>query len=419
MLERLVKDLHDLHEIENAGWVAVLDDLHARLCGRGHSETVKNLYEQAAVHFALWITKSRIQRSGVTDGHLDYFVSKHLSECRCKIGGVRELKLVHAGLWHLKVVLDAGGYRAAPEKKEPTAIDREVDRFDEYLQKVACLKETTRKARRQYLREFLTEVCGHQEVRTSSFDSISVIAYMVKRSQRGKAAAVRDVATGLRSYFRFLQFCGEHGPAQRLSVPFPVTYKLATIPRVLTDEQISGLLGLFDRQSAVGCRDYAITRCLLDLALRPGEVASLKLEDINWRAGTIQIVRSKSRRESQLPLPATTARAIADYLRRVRVRTSTRNVFLHIRAPIGQALKRQTISGVVRRAGIRVPIKTTIGARTLRQTAASRMVRCGASLKEVADVLRHRQIDTSLIYAKVNLAQLAGVAAPWPYGGQL
>src|SRR5205085_1405827 len=109
--KNIVQDVQDRQALETAGWKVVLDDLHLRLSSRGHSETVTKFYEQAAVHFAFWTVKRQIHRSQITDEHIGQFLSRHLPICRCKIGGVRKLNLVHAGLWHVKVVLDAGGYR--------------------------------------------------------------------------------------------------------------------------------------------------------------------------------------------------------------------------------------------------------------------------------------------------------------------
>jgi integrase/recombinase XerD len=417
MFEHLVTDPRERQQIRNAGWQVVFDQLHLRLLRRGHSQVLLKFYEQATVHFALWSAKRHLHRSQITDGHMARFLSRHLPECCCEIRGVRERNIVQAALWHLKAVLDTGGHRPPCPQKKPTAIDREVDRFDEYLRTVAGLQKTTRALRRQDLTEFLAELFRGKKLVVSSISPAAVTTYISAYARRGTPGRTKEVSSCLRSYFRFLQFHGECDETLALAIPAYAAQRLATLPRVLTNDELNRLVTVFDRRMPVGCRDYAITRCVLDLALRPVEVANLRIEDIDWRKNTIRLVRNKSRRQAVLPLPAMTAKAVADYLFHVRRNTFSRQLFLHINAPVGEGLARQTVSGVIRRAGIRAGINSTIGARTLRQTAATRMLRHGASLKEIADVLRHRYLDTTIIYTKVDLPRLAAVAAPWPKGG--
>jgi integrase len=152
---------------------------------------------------------------------------------------------------------------------------------------------------------------------------------------------------------------------------------------------------------------------LTDLGLRDGEVARLRLDDLDWRQSTMQIARTKSRRDDLLPLPSAVARAIAAYLRSGRPENAERQVFLRVRPPREHGLR--NVGNVILKAAARAGMRSIVtGARILRQTAATRMVRRGASLKEVADVLRHRSLDTTAIYTKVDLPRLARVAAPWP-----
>jgi site-specific recombinase XerD len=181
------------------------------------------------------------------------------------------------------------------------------------------------------------------------------------------------------------------------------------------DQEVEHLLSVFDRETAAGRRDYAITRCLLDLGLRAQEVARLRLDDLDWRRGILRIVATKSRRDDELPLTKAIGAAIAAYLQHGRPQTTAREVFLRVRPPMGQCMTRRTICNLVLRAAVRAGMESIItGTRILRHTAATRMLRHGASIKEIADVLRHRCLDTTVIYTKVNLARLATVALPWP-----
>jgi len=154
--------------------------------------------------------------------------------------------------------------------------------------------------------------------------------------------------------------------------------------------------------------------CMSQLGLRSHEVAHLRLDDIDWRAGTIQI-GGKSRRTSVLPLPADVGRAIVAYLRRGRPTTSERFIFIRHFMPAGTAMTAHAIRAAIRKAFARTGyVLPCMGTHVLRHTAATRMVRAGATIKEVADVLRHRCIDTTALYTKVDLPRLAEVAFPWP-----
>ena len=139
---------------------------------------------------------------------------------------------------------------------------------------------------------------------------------------------------------------------------------------------------------------------------------------MDWRQGILRIVGTKSRRDDELPLTAAIGAAIAAYIRRGRPKTTSREVFLRLRAPVGQRMTRSTIGNLILRAAARAGMESTVtGPRMLRHTAATRMLQRGASIKEIADVLRHKCLDTTAIYTKVDLPRLTAVALPWPIKG--
>jgi integrase len=235
---------------------------------------------------------------------------------------------------------------------------------------------------------------------------------------RGKAltpSSTNSVVNAIRSFIRYLQLRGIGSSAWVAAVPRAAVWRLAQVPEVLTDEEVSAFLAAFDRTCAHGRRDYAIAVCLLDLGLRAGEVADLTLADVDWRAGTLTIAAGKSRRASKVPLPARVARALADYLRHGRPETSDRALFVHHRPPRGRRIGPAVVRSAVRLAYARAGLDSRLtGTHVLRHTAATRMLRAGVSMKEIADVLRHRSLDASAIYTKVDLPELAAVALPWP-----
>jgi integrase/recombinase XerC len=213
------------------------------------------------------------------------------------------------------------------------------------------------------------------------------------------------ITSALRAYFRYRTSCGDRMHGLVGVIAKPAHWSLAALPRALSDAEASRLLSSFVTTLPAPRRGYAMVRCALDMGLRCSEVAKLQLTDIDWRQGTVTLRRTKSRREDILPLPRLAGRAIADYLRYERPKTINPAVFVRRLAPrdqpIGVGAVRRVICDAYRRIG-------------LTHTVASRLLDRGSSLKEVADVLRHRSLNTSLIYAKLDQPRLAAVALPWP-----
>jgi integrase len=228
-----------------------------------------------------------------------------------------------------------------------------------------------------------------------------------------KPASAGSVVASLRGYFRYRASLGDlvHGLVGAVS--YPANWALSALPKTLSAEEVEQLVGSLGQPGRAMRRADAIVRCALDLGLRSGEVARLSLDDIDWRAGTITLRHTKGRREDVLPLPVTTGKAIAAYLKHERPQTSNRAVFVRNVAPrdepVGPDLVRKTIRQAYGRAGL-----PCTRSHLLRHTMANRLLAGGSSLKEVADVLRHRSLNTTMIYAKLDSRKLAGVALPWP-----
>jgi integrase len=182
---------------------------------------------------------------------------------------------------------------------------------------------------------------------------------------------------------------------------------------VLSESQLKAILGAFEKKKPIELRRYAAVMCLAHLGLRACEVSALTLDDIDWRNETIRIPSTKTRRADFMPLPIPVARAVLDYLRRGRPQTDARQIFVcHV--PPGVPAKPTIIRNAVRIAVERAGLDPHIGPHAFRHTIATRMLESGATIKQVADILRHRTIDTAAIYAKVNLSALREAAAPWP-----
>jgi integrase len=221
------------------------------------------------------------------------------------------------------------------------------------------------------------------------------------------------MACALRSYLRFLRFSGELVTEVGDAIPTPPNWSLAALPPSLSEADLKRFWGAFDRFTAIGKRDYAMARCLADMALRCHEVADMRLEAIDWRTGTVQLPQTKHRQGDLLPLPDSAGQALVDYLRGGRPPCTSRAVFVHHRAPMGEGVAKTTVRGAIRRAFMRAGLPWT-GTHVLRHTAATRMLEAGIPLKAIADVLRHCSLDTTAVYTKVDLPNLARVALPWP-----
>ena len=217
----------------------------------------------------------------------------------------------------------------------------------------------------------------------------------------------------LRGYLRWRGSCGDAVRPLLGVITSPPNWSLAGLPRALAPEQVERVLSSFTGALRSPKRGYAIARLALDLGLRTGEISRLQLDDIDWRHGTVTLKRTKSRRQDVLPLPHATGKALEDYIRHERPATGGRTVFVRAFAPHDHALGVDGVRIVLRRALRRAGIAHA-SAHALRHTLACRLVGGGSPIKEVADLLRHRSLNTSLIYAKLDVGALSEVALPWP-----
>jgi site-specific recombinase XerD len=224
-----------------------------------------------------------------------------------------------------------------------------------------------------------------------------------------RAGVDRKVAE-LRSLLRFLHLRGFTAMALADSVPSVAGWRDAAIPATMPRADVERLLACCQRSTLGGARDVAMLMLLARLGLRSVEVARLELEDLDWRSGEL-VVRGKARRQDRLPLPSDVGDALAAYLS-LRGGRDSRRVFLTLKAPT-RAIRADLVGDVVARACMRAGV-AHVGAHRLRHALASEMLAQGASLRDISQVLRHSDLATTAIYAKVDLGRLRQVAQPWP-----
>ena len=391
------------------------DSFVAYLRKRQFGEATVHVYVHVVGHFGLWLTEHRLPVSAIDEVLIERFVTEHLPECRCPAPCQRGEPTVRAALVHLTEVLRDTRLISTP-LLGPPAIHEELTNFDAYLDGIAGLAPATRISRQMWVRKFLLDRFGDGPIRIDRLKPGDIAVFLRKTCGAYTPGTCGVLGGSLRSYFRFraVQF-GDPVEPLSAAVPTVARWRLDTLPKHLTAEEVKRFLDAFDRNSSVGKRRFAIARCLVDMGLRAGEVAAIQLEDLHWREGTLAVSGGKSRRVDLLPLPEPTGRAIVEYLLKARLHSDSRALFLRHRAPLDVPITAEFVRGAVRRAFASCGLAGRYtGTHVLRHTAAQRMLCAGASLKEVADVLRHRSLDTTTIYTKVNLPRLVAIAAPWP-----
>jgi integrase/recombinase XerD len=384
------------------------------LRGRGYSPQTLAVYLESVAHFAHWSACRHLSIIEINEGAVGRFLNHHLPNCRCARRCQRTRHGVRAALAHLLNLLRTEG-RIAPRKSaDPVAVVEEIHRFEHYLTQVCGLSPVTCRVRLQRVRAFLLDEFAGGRTCISAAKPRDVVRFMTKYTQGWTASSKRAAGDSLRSYFRFKAALGENTAPLSAAIPAVAQWRMAGLPKGLSADQTNQLLKVFDRSSATGLRDYAITRCLADLGLRTIEVARLRLDDIDWRQGLIQI-RGKGHRVDILPLPQPTGGALVDYLRHGRPQTGSRALFMRHRPPLDTPATACVVRAAVRYAAKRCGLEHCFhGPHVLRHSLAQRLVQGGIPLKQIADLLRHRSLDTSTIYTKVDLPALSGVALPWP-----
>lgn len=341
-------------------------------------------------------------------------MANHLPSCLCSSPGPLTPKEVRAALHRFLVALRMDDLIAIPAPPTMSDVEKEVVAFDKYLVETCGVALETRIYRLRYVREFLTAKYGAGPVDAHSLQPREIMSYLADRVKRCKPGTAKVIAASVRSYLKFLVLRGMSSNRMVAAVPTIPQWRMSSIPKVLSSTELYQFLCSFNVATPTGCRDHAIALCLADLGLRTCEVAALRLDDVNWREGTIRIAAKKSR-ERILPLTSRVGGAIADYLKTVRPTTPEHSLFLRHSVPSGTPVTCHIVRGIVRRACARVGILAPRdGPHTFRHTLASRMLQSGVALTEVADVLGHQTIDTTAIYTKVDLTSLTAVTIPWP-----
>jgi integrase/recombinase XerD len=342
-------------------------------------------------------------------------LSSEVAECFCaarRAAGHTDRATVRA-LDPLLGYLRALGVAPAASSPAPVGpVEELLASFRRYLEHERGLVPAAARGYVDKVRPFVARFDGPDGFELGRIDVVEVRGFVVEVCPRLGRRAAQLTVVALRALLRFLHLEGVLERSLAGAVPSVASWRLSGLPKRLEPGQVDALLDSCDRSTAIGLRDLAILTVLSRLALRAGEVAALSLEDIDWRGGEL-VVRGKGARSERLPLPVDVGEAIVGYLRDGRPATAQdRAVFVRVRAPhhrLSTGGVTFVVAAAARRAGV-----GQIHAHRLRHTAASEMLRCGATLPEVGQVLRHRHAATTAIYAKVDREALRQIARPWP-----
>ena len=366
-----------------------------------------------AACFSRWLGRRAVSLRQVCVEHLSQYLRSRARRLQIHRGDAAALRQFIEFLRREGVV---------PAEKMPSRrlspVEREAQAFKTYLRSERALAETTIAYYVRFIRAFLTDRFGNGRATLSRLCAGDVVRFVQRQAPRLHHRYAKLLTTALRSFLRYTRYRGDTATDLAAAVPCVANWSMTSIPKGIPPQAVRQLLASIDRRTQGGRRDYAILLLLARLGLRASEVVFLELDDIDWAAGQLS-VRGKGGQQTALPLSAEVGGAIASYLRHGRPRSSSRRVFLRIRAPFIGFVGPVAIASLVRhtlaRAGIKSPTK---GAHQFRHALAMRMLRRGASLTEIGDVLRHRSLQTTTIYAKVDLDALRPLALPWPGGAR-
>ena len=363
--------------------------------------------------FSHWLKQQGVALRHVSSDHSSRYLRDRARRARPCQGDAAALK-------HLLDFLRREGVIAAEKiaARRLTPVERCAHEYAQYLHDARLLARATIVNYVPFVRGFLTDRFGYGPVRLARLNAGDVVRFVQHQAPQLHLKRAKLLTTALRSFLRYARYRGEVALDLAAAVPIVANWSMPSIPRAIGANHVRQLLASIDRRTAMGRRDYEIVLLLARLGLRSGEVAFLELEDIDWDTGQVS-VRGKGGQRTALPLPADVGAALAAYLRRGRPHSTSRRVFLRSKAPIRGFLGQSGIGSITRhalqRAGVQAP---TTGAHQFRHALATQMLRHGASLTEIGEVLRHRSPQTTTIYAKVDFKALRMLALPWPGGAR-
>lgn len=358
-----------------------------------------------------WVEENHVVVSKMDEGITDRFLIESGRKGAVRRG---DNKTLHRFLDHLRIE------GAIPHPRpifNSSPLTHLKNRYEDYLLKERGLSPVTGSRYWPYIQKFILERFGNKSMRFGELCQQDIDRFLFRHAREKTPKVAQLMVSAIRSFMRFLFRYGEIKCDLSTAVPTVAAWRLSEVPKYIKAEDVECLLENCDRTTSVGRRNYSILLLIARLGLRAGEIVALELGDINWRTSEVTI-RGKGQFCSRLPLPQSVGQALAIYLKNDRPKCSTRRVFVRTRAPYRGFKDSTTVSTIVRRtvekSGLNPPSK---GAHLLRHSLATDMLRRGASMVEIGELLRHRSPNSTEIYAKVDIEGLRSIVRIWPEKG--
>ena len=410
MTDHFFRDFQTAPHLHEGPLSVYVDDFAALLQEQGYSPQSARMQTRLVADLSRWLRRQGLAANDLNPQRLKTYLKYRKHHLRPNRGDASALQKLMRLLRERGVV---GQERCRPIQGPRERVEKH---FEQYLLLERGLSLSSVVNYLPFVRQFLSERFGSDRIRLSKLCPADITGFVQRHAHDFCFGRTKLMVTALRVFLRHLRHRGEIATDLAACVPCVPNWSYASLPKFLLPGQVQQVLDHCDRRTESGKRDYAILLMLARLGLRAGEVVALMLDDIDWEAGLLT-VRSKGGRWTQLPLPADVGEALACYLQHGRPQCASRRIFIRQRAPRVGFANSIAICSLVERALIRAGVDSPRkGAHLFRHTLATEMLRHGASLAEIGELLRHRHPNTTTIYAKVDLPALRGLALPWPGG---
>jgi site-specific recombinase XerD len=397
-----------------------LSEIAAMLHRDGYARSTIRRHLRAADRFGAWILKEGMSivdiSASIVDRYLEglgrqFFPSRLGGTLPDKASGLRQM---------VEMLSQQGVLRPDANEQPPIGIARCVADFDHHLDQVRGNAPRTRKIYLWYARRFLLERFGAEEPDWSTLEAEQITEFVRREAAKKHPSSCGQAVTGIRALLRFLVTKGVVRKGLERAVPSVRTWRHCSLPRHISPDEVRRVIEVCDPATPLGLRERAVIMLLAHMGLRAGEVIHLKVNDIDWAEGRLIIRAGKNHRERSLPLSQVVGEALAAYLQQARPRRSPyREIFLRWYPPFRPLRSSCTISALVGKVLKRARVEVNRpGAHVFRHTLATEMARQGAAFKEIADILGHRSLVSTGVYAKLDLGSLSKVAMPWPGGAR-
>lgn len=389
-----------------------LDSFVVALCELGYARSTLRVRLRLLDDLGRWLGRQGLQLADLQEQTVNLFLAQRRVEARRGRGDARAVRHFLEHLRHKGAICSA----EPMADESPLGILRR--RYQSHLQKERGLAAVTVAEYWRFAQRLLTERFGSGPICVGDLTPDDISRFVLRHARAGSPGVARLMVSALRCFFRFLFLTGQTPSDLAGAVPTVGAWRFAEVPKYIKPEEVERVVRACERDAPAAHRDRAIILLLARLGLRAGEVIALELDDIDWRAGELKVRASKGQHHDRLPLSVDVGEAIACYLHRHRPPCKTRRLFVLAKAPHRGFAHPSSISTIVCRAMNRAGLQPDFkGAHVLRHSLATGMLRAGASLAEIGEILRHRLAATTEIYAKVDVEGLRSLALPWPLKG--